>query len=230
MLTLLVAAHFSNLNFSPPSHFLYDFCWTGFLPASLAFLLLAPLSPEEMKKDSTRETVAALSVPFVIGSIGSMLGCAIAFFICFLGADNHARIMRGRKHVAFGRLLLNPKEAAVTAGCVCASYIGGSYNFFAAARIICAKFGDDGGMLGSLLGAGAADLLVMAVYYSMATALVSSNALKALFPGRLARETAEGESLATPTLFSAHVHQETNSGGGHFPVSCDGNCGIVQLV
>lgn len=178
MITLLVAAHFSNLNLSPPSHYLYDLCWTAFLPTSLALLLLSPSDEEEAEHDSTRGDIAAVGIPFFIGSIGSVVGCTLSFLICLWGAD----------HRASGRLLLRPREAVVTAGCLCASYIGGPYNFFTAARIISVELGDDGGMLGSLFGASAADLLAMALYYAVITALLSSTTLQSWFPRQTTAE------------------------------------------
>ena len=145
LITILAASHLSNLGLSPISHPFYELCWTKFLPASLALLLLAPTIPEEEQgkvdmntstgasrtRDAAREEIGAVSVPFVIGCLGSILGCLVSYFISLLGKENrnriHSHILTGRKHFFWlpGHLLLQPTEAAVAAGCLCSSYIGG---------------------------------------------------------------------------------------------------------
>lgn len=45
--TLVTAAMLSNLGLVPSSHYIYDLCWTTFLPASLALLLLAYRNNQE---------------------------------------------------------------------------------------------------------------------------------------------------------------------------------------
>lgn len=227
MVTLLVAAMLSNIGISPASNQVYELCWQKILPLSLALLLLAPQqddyyrglvrdrqsewpSQDDSRNESaTKETISAVGVPFAIGSIGSIVGCIVSFITCVLGANNptrvHSRILRGRKHFFWlpGHLLMLPVEAAVGAGCLCASYIGGSVNFFATARIVATdvKFphGDDGavGMLGSLFGSSASDLLVMALYFSTVTASLSSAVLRAWFPGR-GDELCMSEEVDTP--------------------------------
>ena len=97
--TLIVAAFFSNIGLSPSSHALFDLCWTRLLPWSLAMTLLSSPDPfKESKFDDTieyspkqatsdissllvRETSLAMSIPFIIGSIGSLMGCFLSFFV-----------------------------------------------------------------------------------------------------------------------------------------------------
>lgn len=184
LITLLLSAHCSNLNLSPSNHMLYNFCWTRLLPTSLVLLFLASPSLEDRK--SSIETIEAVSVPFFIGSIGSILGCLLSFTLCWLGADNHDRtytnIFPGRRHWWWvpGRLLLPLEEAAVQAGCLCASFIGGPVNYFHVAKTL----GYDSGVSGSLFGASVSDLLISSLYFSLSTAALSSNLLQSWFPIR----------------------------------------------
>jgi uncharacterized membrane protein len=82
------------------------------------------------------------------------------------------------------------KATAILAGCLCASYIGGTVNFFAAAKILMPMFncdsssGRDGG-IGSLFGGlAAADLVVMAIYFAVLSFASKSTLLQRLFPSR----------------------------------------------
>ena len=217
MITILFASHFSNLNISPSSHHLYELCWTKLLPASLALLLLTPnvQTDEEdsiattttSTSDAAKEEIGAVSVPFVIGCLGSVLGCLVAFLVSVLGRENtnrtHSHILKGRRHFFWlpGHLLLKPSEAAVAAGCLCASYIGGSANYFSCARIISSSvdipdYDGASGVLSGTFGSSASDLLIMALYFSTVTASLSSTILQRWFPGRvIASRTTEDDSL-----------------------------------
>lgn len=81
---------------------------------------------------------------------------------------------------------------ALLAGCLCASYIGGTVNFFAAAQILkktdsmhIAIAGDNGNGMGSAFGSmAAADLVVMALYFAMLQTASRSNWLRRLFPSK----------------------------------------------
>ncbi len=150
LLTILSAAHFASLHMIPSSHYLYDICWNRLLPASLALSLLSPSFEKDDCDSSVRKRTSkfvkreifTVSIPFILGCIGSVLGCLLSFFYCWLGKDNyirvHKRIFQGRKHFLLtpGHLLLEPRMAAVATGCLISSYIGGSYNYFDAARIL----------------------------------------------------------------------------------------------
>lgn len=150
LLTILSAAHFASVQMIPSSHYLYDMCWNRLLPASLALSLLSPSFEKDdcnsaVKKHTSkyaRREIFTVSIPFIMGCIGSVLGCLLSFFYCWLGKDNyirvHKRIFQGRNHFFLtpGHLLLEPRMAAVATGCLISSYIGGSYNYFDAARIL----------------------------------------------------------------------------------------------
>jgi uncharacterized membrane protein len=112
--TLVVAAVFSNLGWAPPTHGMYDLCWTIFLPSSLALLLLGQNinSSQSSSTDSTsiyRSEIVSVGCAFAVASLGSFLGCTLSFLICR----------------SFPDLWLSPADAAVAAGCLVASYIGG---------------------------------------------------------------------------------------------------------
>jgi uncharacterized membrane protein len=218
---IITASHFSSLGISPTSHRFYDICWKWCLPASLSLLLLSPTDTVQMAdnksncrktnsknivkatskvrrsrvRDAARREIMALSVPFFIGCIGSILGCLLSYVFCWLGRNNqvrvHKHILRGRKHFLFqpGKLLYEPSEAAVAAGCLISSYIGGSLNYLASAKIIAGAEGRTKaaatGVLSGTFGSVASDMLVMPIYLSTLASITSSNRFRKWFPGRL---------------------------------------------
>ena len=165
LVTLAVAAVLSNLGLAPLSHPLYNLCWTLFLPASLALLLISSsdnnTTESTLNDPRTVETVKTVAIPFFVGSIGSILGCVTSFLIC-------------RK---WPSLWLSPQNALMAASCLCASYIGGSVNFFATANLL-VKNNSQSSLLGSMA---AADLIVMAIYFAFLTAALQSKSLLKLF-------------------------------------------------
>jgi uncharacterized membrane protein len=166
--TLVAAASVGKLfwKYVPTSHPIYDLCFTIFLPASLTLLLLAyqppPTSVEAIGGvDSTRmahgqnpqhssvdeNSIAAcivrVAVPFAIASVASLVGCWLSYLFAV-----RFRWFSGILHYA---------QAAT--GCLSASYVGGSVNCMATARLVCAP----PDLLGSLV---TADLFTMAIYFS----------------------------------------------------------------
>ncbi len=188
LVTLLVAVHASNLNLSPSQHALYDLCWKTLLPASLALLLLA--SPSQKDRQSSRQDIRAVAIPFFLASLGSILGCIFSFFVTVSVAVNSAH----RRLVRPGRLLLPPIEGAVQAGCLYASFIGGPVNYFGVRHLLASNpelLGHDGGVLESLLGSSVSDLLVIATYFSVSTTALNSKRLQQWFPERLVEESVD---------------------------------------
>ena len=180
VVSLLVASVLSNIGLAPTSHPLYDICWTKLLPASLALMLMAGFdgdgnngtSIRDTTEDEVKSTVKNVSIPFAIGCLGSIVGCLLSFMGSLLMSTNA------------GRWALPPLDAATAAGCLCSSFIGGTVNLFATARIL--GSGPNAIDLESLLGSmAAADLLVMALYFAGLTAAVKSSYLQRIFPGRL---------------------------------------------
>ena len=183
--TMVVAACCSNLSLVPSQHVLYDLCWSTFLPASLAFLLLATDDNNNNNNNnsnsshqsgktsanndkhstslSTRAAIKTMSVPFFLASIGSILGCVLSFLVCQM----------------FPQLWLSPKEAAIAASCLCASFIGGTVNFFATANVILAgSHNINNSLMSSMAGA---DLLVMAIYFACMAVALRSRFLSLIF-------------------------------------------------
>ena len=192
VVTLLTAAILSNLSQSwdrlpdvPSEHFLYDWCWSIFLPASLVFALLSSSSlPKTMTTDDgldttnsptssdvTKKCIQGMAIPFIMGSIGSVLGCMASFVSIPLPASSP---LAARSTIT---------SSAILAGCLCASYIGGTVNFFAAGKILTpiSSSNDMGNIFGSMA---AADLVVMALYFTMLSAASKSSWLQRLFPSR----------------------------------------------
>jgi len=218
IVAIITASHFSSLGISPARHRFYDICWKWCLPASLSLLLLLPAVEEHENKsnignrasnnimkatskarrssvrDAARREILAVSVPFFIGCIGSILGCLLSYFFCWLGRNNqvrvHKHILRGRKHYLFqpGKLLYEPSEAAVAAGCLISSYMGGSLNYLASAKIIASADGRSKvaatGVLSGTFGSVASDMLVMPMYLSTLASITASKHFRKWFPGR----------------------------------------------
>jgi uncharacterized membrane protein len=152
--TLLVADGCSNTNLVPLVHPLYDACWTWVLPASLALLLLVyqpPPNKNVTSSSSISSCIRRMTGPFGMASIGLLLGCWISYQ-CALQLN------------WFGS-----KEYAKTATwCLVVSYVRGSVNLFATAKVI----GAHPNLLGSMA---TADLLAMAIYFSILLATLEWN-------------------------------------------------------
>lgn len=90
-----------------------------------------------------------------------------------------------------------PSYGILFAGCICATYIGGSVNFFATAKILSSQYKSKFPVakMSNLLSAlAAADLLAMAIYFGALSSLVSNKRLQSLFPGR---RTDDGNLIPT---------------------------------
>ena len=225
IVAIITASHFSSLGISPTSHRFYDICWKC-LPASLSLLLLSPIVEEKgtvqtadiksSRKNTTsndkvkaaaRREITAVSIPFFIGCIGSILGCLLSYLFCWLGRHNQVRLHKhiwvGRNHYLFqpGKLLYEPSEAAVAAGCLISSYIGGSLNYLASAKIIASAEGRSKvaatGVLGGTFGSVASDMLVMPIYLSTLTSILSSKRFRKWFPGRVTSNKAAAKKQSS---------------------------------
>jgi uncharacterized membrane protein len=173
---------------APAHHFLYDRCWDTFLPASLALLLMG--MPQSIQKINQREEIAdasylkahsiravvrRLAGPFALASMGSLIGCTTAFFVC--------------------RGMLLPVDAAWAGACLSASFVGGSVNFLATAAWIASQRGGSANTLVSAMTA--ADLIVMAVYFAIMAAATQSDSL-----GRWFQRTQKRDGLVDPARTS----------------------------
>ncbi len=170
-ITLAGAAIVSNLlPMVPIAHPLYDLCWSWILPGSLALLLLgyqtnaspakSSLDEEKSKTSEQRiilQAVARVACPFVLASIGSIIGCWAAFRLAISGT-----------------WFSSMESARAATACLAASYVGGSVNLFATAKII----GAPSSLLSSMA---TADLIAMAMYFSLLASSLEWKWFKGLF-------------------------------------------------
>jgi len=144
-----------------------------------------------------KNTIKGMTIPFILGSIGSILGCISSYH--------------------FISIPYTRDISALLAGCLCASYIGGTVNFFATANVL--KNSMNGVDLGSAFGSmAAADLVVMAIYFCMLQTVSRSNWLQTLFPSKVSRgdvssmgKEEDDDATITSTKQSTHKHSITSS-------------------
>ena len=109
----------------PVEHSLYDFCWSKLLPLSLCFLLIDPgksVAIDDQAVDEEEnywESVGDLGVPFLFGSMSSILGSLVAFFISISLSQSQYPL----KNLAS----ISINDAILSAGCITSSYIGGAF-------------------------------------------------------------------------------------------------------
>jgi uncharacterized membrane protein len=206
--TLMTAAMLSNVGLVPSAHYLYDLCWTTFLPASLALLLLAyrnsPMSESSSsfpsKNTTTMSTqqqqiqqpvaksIRTVALPFFISSIGSLVGCWTSF-------------------VVFSRcpsLGLSLVDARVACACMSASLVGGSVNFFATAQLIRAS----PTLMGSLA---TSDLMVLAVYFAFLTFALQNPFFRRLFSNNNKQDVRDKHSSTETSEQVAVAHPQSTT-------------------
>lgn len=128
------------------------------LPLSVCLGLLAASAPIETAS-TNEEGVGPMLAAFSVGALGTVIGCLLGYVIS----------------VSCG--LFSANAAACAASLYCATYIGGSVNFFAVASATDATRLD--GLLPSLM---AADLGLMGLYLLVLTAASRCPPLLRLFP------------------------------------------------
>lgn len=166
----------------PLQHVLYDKCWTWILPASLTLLLLGyktnsndkssavslKINDDKPSSGTISQAILRVAGPFLFATLGSILGCFLAY------------------QSGVAKSIMSEASRRATVSCLAASYVGGSVNLFATAKIVQAP--------ASLLSAMAtADLMVMALYFS-----ILSNALQWKWLRKLYYEYC-GDDGETPT-------------------------------
>lgn len=199
--TLMSAATLSNLSQLarfrdlgiriPAHHDLYDLCWSIVLPSSLVFALLSSAlfadvdsNRNSAESKTMKNTVASMALPFVIGSLGSIVGCLASFYLVRMPFD------RG--------------ISGLMAGCLCSSYIGGTTNFFATAKVMKVDSDAIGSAVGSMA---AADLVVMAFYFMLLSAASRSPWLHHLFPpSRKENESGDIDMEASAQRYSTDTN------------------------
>ncbi|MGK7872735.1 MAG: DUF819 domain-containing protein [Xenococcaceae cyanobacterium] len=148
VITMLVGFFLSNLRIIPLEAPTYSMVWSFLVPFSIP-LLLFKANLVRIFRDS-----GSMLVAYLIGAMGTLLGTIFAYYLLPLG-----------------------EQAWKLAGVFCATYIGGSVNFFATAKTL--KLDLDSG---DLLAAGtAADNLVMAVFFLILFALPSIDGIQRFF-------------------------------------------------
>ena len=130
IVTMLTTAALSNLGILPVYAPLYAGVWSYLVPLAIPFLLLrADLF--RIVRDSGPTLLA-----FLIGALGTIVGVVVGFWLIPLGEDSW-------------------KLAAI----FCATYIGGSMNYMAAAQAVGLQSGD------VLTAGAAADNVMMTIYF-----------------------------------------------------------------
>ena len=149
VVTILVTFVLSNLAIIPTNAPTYDLVWSFLVPFSIP-LLLFNVNLRQIIKESGR-----LLIAYLLGTVGTILGTAIAYYLVPLGELAHK-----------------------LAGVFSATYIGGSVNFFATAKTIGLDLES-----GDLLAAGtAADNLVMILFFLILFTLPSLATVQKIFP------------------------------------------------
>jgi len=153
----------SNLRILPATGVAaYDVTWGYLVPLAIPLLLLRA----DLRR-IVREAGPTL-LAFLVGGVGTVLGTVLAFRLVPLG-----------------------EEGWQLAAVFCATYVGGTMNYAAAAEAVGLRTGD-------LLTAGvAADNLVMALYFLVLFALPGWAWLASRFPAR--RTAAEAPTAVDPT-------------------------------
>jgi len=218
LLAFVIAAVLSNVGILPASAPAYDACAAFVLPLAVATGLLAPPPPLASGGQSRDSQLLPMLCAFGVGALGSALGAWIMHAVT-------ARWLR----------LWTVREAAAAAGCLSATYIGGSANFFGVAAAVGAS--ELGALLPSLL---AADLVVMGVYLVALTGGSRLPLLQRVFsaPARVEAKGADAAPAAAagssppPPLASARARLASAAwlGGGLLLAAACCACGRAVEV
>ena len=148
VITMLVGFFLSNLRIIPLDAPTYSIVWSFLVPFSIPLLLFNANLARIIRESGS------MMVAYLIGSMGTLSGTILAYNLLPLG-----------------------EQAAKLAGVFCATYIGGSVNFFATAKTLELDLNS-----GDLLAAAtAADNLVMTVFFLILFTLSSINGIQRAF-------------------------------------------------
>ncbi len=148
VITMLVGFLLSNLRIIPLDAPTYSIVWSFLVPFSIPLLLFKANLARIIQESGS------MLVAYLIGSIGTLLGTILAYYL-----------LRGGEF---------SKELA---GVFCATYIGGSVNFFSTAKTLQLDL-DSGDLLAA---ATAADNLVMTVFFLILFTLPSIKIIQRAF-------------------------------------------------
>ncbi|MDJ0581219.1 DUF819 family protein [Crocosphaera sp.] len=151
VITMLVGFLLSNLKIIPLDAPTYSIVWSFLVPFSIPLLLFKANLARIFKESGL------MLIAYLMGSIGTLLGTILAYYLIPLGE--------------FSKKL---------AGVFCATYIGGSVNFFSTAKTL--QLDLDSGEL--LAAATAADNLVMTVFFLILFTLPSIKIIQGLFSNK----------------------------------------------
>lgn len=172
MLSFSLALGLSNVGLLPLAHPSYDLCTGTLLPISVCLGLLSTAAMPVEARGGSKGSLTPMLMAFTIGAFGTLLGALCAFATC-------AKVQ-----------LLPPTAAAAAAALLCATYIGGSANFFGVAAALPTE--QVGALIPALL---AADLGLMGLYFGLLAAAAQWPALQRRFP--------EAQTAAEPAAGSA---------------------------
>jgi uncharacterized membrane protein len=137
---------------------------------------------------SVWKRIRNVGIAFAFASAASALGCLCSFQLCCAASPMTRTATSGVWMWKLPpRFCLPPHLAALVAGCLCASYIGGSVNLFATAQFVLSTmphiYKGSGGsdVLSAVAGS---DLATMAVYFAALTWMNGNQSLNARFRGR----------------------------------------------
>ncbi|CEM15695.1 unnamed protein product [Vitrella brassicaformis CCMP3155] len=161
----------SNLGFMPSTHPAYDWCWGQLLPITIALVLLG--APSRLSGPSTCpaswEKMRTVGSAYALGAVTTVVGGLLAFLVTT------------RMPIAFLKMPVH--SAAQAVGCLAATYIGGTVNFFAVANAV--GLGSGEGSSSALLGGlCAADIFFMGFYLAALKYAHGWIKLRKLFPER----------------------------------------------
>jgi len=148
VLAMASASALASANALPGASAAYEAVWTTVMPSGVVLALLA--SGKALVGKGWTGAGEDVAKAFVVGACGTVVGTATAFAACGRALGTHG---------------------AKIAGCLCASYIGGSLNFAATAQALDVV---NAGGKALLTGAMAADNLAMCAYLAALFAIKTS--------------------------------------------------------
>ncbi len=173
VITMLVGFFLSNLRIIPLDTPTYSVVWSFLVPFSIPLLLFKANLARIIKESGS------MLVAYLIGSMGTLLGTILAYYLIPIGV-----------------------HAEKLAGVFCATYIGGSVNFFSTAKTLELDL-DSGDLLAAATGA---DNLVMTVFFLILFSLPSIKVIQRFF---LTKKSGQNSGRNEPNLtFSSDNHIE----------------------
>jgi len=159
-----------NLHLVPSADPFYDAAAGSFLPRALVLILLNSVTQQRDGvgrrdvSESSNDRFRTVGLAYALGAVTTLFGSWLGFQIVTTTGNP---VMR-----------MEPYRAAQTAGCLAATYVGGSLNFFAVANAV--GLSAFPAFVGALC---AADVVLMALYLVTLEVLWRLPSFRRLFPG-----------------------------------------------